>query len=253
VKQHVSRLAGFLSGILAAYFLHAEFGGRYYTTEHGWRHDGMTGEQSRGAGRVLFAQALDEPFLPKSAPSQASVAPDPPVPTAPPTEEPTFQQIYEQRATESHKRAIARYPQFKDQNSEARKALNTHVSAALNDQRRKAFFAEPDWPERLVAEFVSIEHRRPSEPLAPARTQVSPPVANREPNDLLLSESWERVFAGNPALKDAKSEYRKHFQSFLYELRGSGKYTDMFSKPDWPERALELRNQKFGPIPGQFR
>jgi len=106
------------------------------------------------------------------------------------------------------------------------------------------------------------------ETAAPLRTAtgiISPPSQGQEQRNDVAREirtrhfeaevraSWERVFLAHSTIRDVNSHYRKHFQSFIEELHRDGQHTTLFSQPNWPERAMELRNQKYGPIPIQFR
>jgi hypothetical protein len=98
----------------------------------------------------------------------------------------------QQQVTASKDRAVADYAELATEGSMHRLALDAYVARAIEDPKRAATFADPNWPEKLTAEFAAQyglkkKGAAPAAPAAPATpparaaTPTTPPAPTLRP------------------------------------------------------------------------
>lgn len=127
-------------------------------------------------------------------------------------------------------RAYRRYPELGRPESAERAAFEDYLVAKHTNPREAAKFENPMWPEAVATEFIEHWNWRRAE-----------------------AESWERVRAKVRTFNDPESAYTRRFMEFTAGLRTEPEGSALFADPTWPEKALELHDQRLGPVPVQFR
>jgi hypothetical protein len=130
----------------------------------------------------------------------------------------------------SWERAYRRFPQLEREDGPEREAFDAYLLKRYADPREAAAFDNPMWPEAAAAAFVAERDWTRAE-----------------------AESWDRVRARVRIFNDPESAYTRRFMEFATGLRADPEGSELFARPDWPERALELHNERFGAVPEQFR
>jgi hypothetical protein len=130
----------------------------------------------------------------------------------------------------SWSRAYRRFPELEAEDSPERAAFEAYVAEKRADPAEAAFFERPMWPEEISSAFMTEWNWRKAE-----------------------AESWDRVRAKVRIFDDPDSVYTRRFWAFTEELRTDPETASIFDDSDWPEKALELHDQKLGPVPRQFR
>ena len=130
----------------------------------------------------------------------------------------------------SWNRAYRRFPELEAEDSPERAAFESYVAEKRADPSEASFFERPMWPEEVSSAFMAEWNWRKAE-----------------------AESWDRVRAKVRIFNDPDSVYTRRFWSFTEELRTDPETAPIFDDSAWPEKALELHDQKLGPVPQQFR
>lgn len=130
----------------------------------------------------------------------------------------------------SWERAYRRFPQLEREGAPEREAFDAYLLKKYADPREASAFDNPMWPEAAAAAFVAERDWAGAE-----------------------ADSWDRVRAKVRILNDPGSAYTRRFMDFTANLRADPRHADLFARPDWPERVLELHNEHFGAVPEQFR
>jgi len=127
-------------------------------------------------------------------------------------------------------RAHRRFPELAREDGAERVAFEAYLEERRTDPRSAPLFERPMWPEEVAAAFMSEWNWRKAE-----------------------AESWERVRAKVRIFNDPESAYTRRFFEFTQGLRSYPEGSAIFEDPNWPEKALELHDQKLGPVPAHFR
>jgi hypothetical protein len=130
----------------------------------------------------------------------------------------------------SWSRAYRRFPELQAEDSPERAAFEAYLAERRGDPAEASFFERPMWPEELSSAFMTEWNWRKAE-----------------------SESWDRVRAKVRIFNDPDSIYTRRFWAFTENLRIDPETAALFEDSAWPEKALELHDQKIGPVPQQFR
>ncbi len=130
----------------------------------------------------------------------------------------------------SWKRAYRRFPELELEDSPERAAFEAYVAEKRSDPDEASLFQRPMWPEEISAAFITEWNWRKAE-----------------------AESWDRVRAKVRILNDPESVYARRFWAFTEELRTNAETAAIFDDSSWPEKVLDLHDQKLGPVPRQFR
>lgn len=127
-------------------------------------------------------------------------------------------------------RTYRRFPELGRPGTPERQAFESYLLEKQSNTRDSSVFESPMWPEALSSEFMTTWNWKKTE-----------------------EESWERVRAKVRAFNDPESPYARRFLAFMEVLRADPDDSAIFKDPTWPEKALELHDQKLGPVPPQFR
>lgn len=127
-------------------------------------------------------------------------------------------------------RAYRRFPELGREGSPERSAFEAYLTEKQSDSSAAAAFESPMWPESVAAAFMSDWNWKKAE-----------------------EESWERVRAKVRIFNDRESVYTRRFLTFAEGLRMDPEGAAIFKEPTWPEKALELHDQKLGAVPPRFR
>ena len=130
----------------------------------------------------------------------------------------------------SWERVYRRFPELERQDSSERVAFEAFLAEKQADPSEAAAFERPMWPEEISSAFMTEWNWRKAE-----------------------AESWERICAKVRIFNDPESAYTRRFLSFAAGLRTDPEGMAIFNEPTWPEKALELHDQRFGPVPPRFR
>lgn len=125
-------------------------------------------------------------------------------------------------------RTYRRYPELEQPNSPERVAFDVFVSERQADTRETGQFENPMWPETLSSEFMTQWNWKKAE-----------------------EESWDRVRTRVLAFNDVTNPYTRRFLEFTAGLRADPRDAAIFQHPTWPELALELHDERLGPVPRQ--
>lgn len=127
-------------------------------------------------------------------------------------------------------RTYRRYPELEQPDGSARMAFEAYVAGRRAGGGEADLFENPMWPETLSSEFMTDWNWRKAE-----------------------AESWERVRSRVGAFEDVENPYTRRFLEFTAGLRGNPRDATIFQRPTWPERALELHDERLGPVPQDSR
>ncbi len=150
----------------------------------------------------------------------------------PQEERPDLEQILEENrrefTNESWARAFERYPELQRENSPERAAFEPYLARRRAEARGAELSDNPMWREMVASEFMESWRWRQAE-----------------------ADSWDRVRARMPFLNDGQHPNTRRFLEFTAGLRRNSEDARIFQQPTWPERALELHNQRMGPLQAQ--
>lgn len=127
-------------------------------------------------------------------------------------------------------RAYRRFPELGKDDSPERTAFGAYLATKQANSQDASVFENPMWPELLSAEFMEAWNWKKAE-----------------------EESWERVRANVRVFNNRDSAYTRRFLAFAEDLRADPEGAAIFKEPTWPEKALELHDQKLGAVPQQLR
>jgi hypothetical protein len=128
----------------------------------------------------------------------------------------------------SWERAYRRYPDLERSDSPERVAFDAYLAERRAEARDSGLFENPLWPERVSSEFMTSWNWRKTE-----------------------EESWERVRTRVRVFNDVENPYTRRFLEFTSGLRANPQDALIFRQPTWPERALELHDERLGPVPDE--
>lgn len=128
----------------------------------------------------------------------------------------------------SWERVRRRFPEIAKDDGAERQAFEAFVLERQADPRTAEMFAMPIWPESVAAAYVAAREWATAE-----------------------SASWARVRSQVGVFNDPESAYTRRFIQFTEALRADPQSATIFQSPDWPEKVLELHNQRLGPVPAQ--
>lgn len=127
-------------------------------------------------------------------------------------------------------RAYRRFPQLEKQDSPEWAEFVAFLARKQSNPKEAAAFDSPTWPEEACAAFVADRNWKQAE-----------------------AESWARVCSKVRVFNDPESTYTRRFFSFAEGLRTDPEVAAIFREPTWPEKALELHDQRLGAVPRQYR
>lgn len=127
-------------------------------------------------------------------------------------------------------RAYRRFPELEKQDSPEWAEFVAYLARKQSNPREAAAFESPMWPEEVCAEFIADRNWKQAE-----------------------AESWARICTKVRVFNDPDSTYTRRFLAFAEGLRTDPAVAAIFQEPTWPERALELHDQRLGAVPRPFR
>ena len=130
----------------------------------------------------------------------------------------------------SWNRAYKKYPELGVEDSPERAAFEVYLAERRAEPLDAPLFERPMWPEEVCAAFMAEWNWKKAE-----------------------AESWDRVRAKIRIFNDPESIYTRRFMEFTQDLRAYPEGAAIFDDPTWPEKVLELHDQKLGPVPARFR
>ncbi len=122
------------------------------------------------------------------------------------------------------------HPNLVEERGAGREAFEAFVLERRATPRAAEVFAKPNWPELLAASFVSERDRAAAE-----------------------EASWGRVRAKVRVFNDPENFYTRRFIDFTESLRSNPESSGIFREATWPEKVLELHDERLGPVPTGLR